>query len=1075
MRRRGWIALGAGAVAALVVTVTAVAIWPKPGPAPSHAPFSTPSAADAETPVCGFPGTLISQITADRPNDAEAFWPSGWDLTEVDGDVAGIAATADGVVIAERGDDDETRFARYDRSGTYLGTSSPTRGGGIVADDGRIWTIDSEDGRRVLAVSSRDGVRQADYEVPHSGETTGGSDDLHDVTWVADVSGSPALLVSEGEHTVHVFREDGAYVGVRDDLPGSLFDAVGRSAVAGTSSVPGDDGVTSLQVADAATGALLFQAPFHTDEDEPSETPSVLRFVGLVPGPDGDGFLVASAIGIEWLDSAGVRKGYWPTGAAGLDLWERGGIAERDGTYWILTPAEDGDRILTLDAGEMKAALAIPSDFTASNESTLARLGIGIGAVTHQEFNHFDAGDPPAVLLRAEQGWGERPGQSDEPLEARYTVRGDPLLADPVAQEERTVDVPFGGGETPLELPETRPGAYEVTVSLVDRDTGDILSGTCLRYSVGAPDASLGLADLPPGADWGGPDPLRGTQLASDLGIGSYRIQLSFSSLVPDPTATPSPDEVDWSALPGSDFGDDDSPPDDPEAAGFAEITESAALAAREGVDIVVQVGNNGDGEKAALDAQTWGGWVGVIVDAFERHAPEVTLWSAWNEPNAVFSPADFADRVEIPFADAVHAANPTAEVLGGNTLEFAFDWWRDYVGTGVCAKIDAVAVHPYTGWNRSWEEEGYAAEGGGYDELRSVLGDECGRLPLWDTETGWTADGEAAYWAQGANIARKLLWYSNEGISGWTYFYSEGGWGENNLSWSLVQDGSYVKPGGLAFASVSRLIAGRDRGEVVETGIPFAYAMRFAGSTDLVAAWTDEMRIDAVVTVDGAADSLTVVDEYGASDTIDLDDGRAQVVLTGSPRFFRAPAGSRISIEPVEAFGDDVLASRPVEASSTHGDSDAQVVTSGTVNPYRPWRSGRLADGGLDENPSVEIPLATPTTLDRIAVASGSIACCEAGLRAYTVSIRDEAGEWHVVARQSDQFWERVAMFRFDPVVATAVRVEIPWTTIRGVRVLDVNYSGFAGGLPPPFMGLKTESDYIASIAAVSAWAPAG
>ncbi|GAA1999863.1 hypothetical protein [Microbacterium ulmi] len=1088
MRRGGWLAAGAATVAVVAVTATAIAVWPRHDPPAASGLGPRSSSVTAETGVCGFPGPLISQIVADRPSDAEEAQTRGWDLEVDGGGGQGIAVTADSVIISHEGDDGETVNVRYDHAGTYLGTSSydferdrsqpaHTNGAAAVADDGTIWAIDSYEGRRLLTAFSQDGRHSADYPVPASAETTGHPLDLHDVILVDDLEGSPALLVGEGEHTIHAFRQDGTYLGERTGLPDAVQAPFGRTSVAGMSAVPGDEGALSLQVADASTGALLLQVPFRTDGEDAAAgtTPTIQGIRGVAPGPDGDGFLLASATGIEWLDAAGIRRGLWTDGAAGLDLWETGGLAEHDGTYWVLTRGDGVDRVLTLTSDEMRSALTIPSALNASNEPILARLGVGIGAVTHREFDHFDAPDEPAVFLRTETGWGQRQGAPDVSVDVRYTVRGDPLSPSPVLQEERTVEPPIGGGETPLELPEARPGAYEVSLALVDRGSGAILSGSCLRYSVGAEDAPLDLAELPDGADWGGAGPLRGAQLAATLGVGSHRIQLDFSSLVPDPAATPSADGVDWFALPGSDTGEDGVEPTDPEAAGFADIAAAAALARREGVDLVVQVGRSGEGEWAAIDAGTWGGWVGVIAEAFERNAPEITLWSAWNEPNAVFeTPSDFATLAEIPFADAVHAANPDAIVLGGNTLGFDPEWWRDSAETGVCSHIDAVAVHPYTGWNRSWEEEGFAADGGGYAELRAALGEDCGRLPIWDTESGWTSDGAAAYWAQGSDVARKLLWYSHERIAGWTYFYSEGGWGENGLSWSLIQDGSYVKPGGLAFASVSRLLADRDPGELVATGIPFAYAMRFSGRTDMVAAWTDEMRVDAVVTADGAAEALTIVDQYGARQTLPLRDGRAEITLAGSPRFILAPAGTTIGIEPVEAFGDDLLEARHVTASSTHVDADPQIVTSGTVNPYRPWRSGRLADGGLDETPTVEVALDAPTTLDRIAVATGNIVCCEAGLRDYTVSVRTADGQWRVVAEQKDQFWDRVVLFSFEPVVATAVRVEVPWTRVRGIRVLDVNFTGFAGGLPPPFMGLQTETDYVATIAAISAWAPA-
>src|SRR6185437_2920677 len=133
----------------------------------------------------------------------------------------------------------------------------------------------------------------------------------------------------------------------------------------------------------------------------------------------------------------------------------------------------------------------------------------------------------------------------------------------------------------------------------------------------------------------------------------------------------------------------------------------------------------------------------------------------------------------------------------------------------------------------------------------------------------------------------------------------SEGGWGENDSSWSLIQYRAYVKPGGLAYATVSRMLHGRGAPEDVATGIPFTHAMRVPGNDTMLVAWTDEARIQARVTT--GASSLRVTDEYGATDAVGLSGGSAQVTLTATPQFFRAPAGSTITLGATETFGADL------------------------------------------------------------------------------------------------------------------------------------------------------------------------
>ncbi len=1067
-RKRVWL-LGAVALVTVVSSAMIVVTLVAPAPLTTQAPVTAVPQATSDTDVCGFPGALVSSITADRPREAPQPAFQTWPIDRAgDGAVGQIYVTDETVVVARAAETGATALISYDRAtGAYASTTEidvrpdpmsegHDNGPLEIASDGTIYAIDSYQGRRAVISFDRSGEPAGSFDVPRSDLTTGHPLELSGMTWLPDYEGSPALVVSEGESLLHLFRTDGEVLGVFDDAPAQVLGRIGSSSVAGIS-----DGqeAAQLRVTDLSAHADSFFAPFDPAE-EPS-TPSPLRLQSLVPGPGGEGFLMASAEGVEWLDADGLRVGRWPNGAAGLDVWEWGDLVEADGRYWVLGSGDDGPTVTTLSSHEMRAALALPTALTAAEEGRLTRLGIGIGLSTTASFNHFDTGEDPVVSLRAEDGWGALGGAD---LKATYTVTGDPLSARPVAQEARIAAVPSGGGGVVLDVP-TLPGAYEVSAWLTRDGDEQPVSATCLRYTVGAPGLELDLDGLSPGDDWGGPAPLRGVELAARLGIGSHRIQLDFGALVADPSGQPDSAAVNWTGLPGADG-------ETPETA-FAEIARAAAAAEESGVELIVQVGQGGDAERAAVDARTWEGWVEVLAAGFARYAPQITLWSPWNEPNNTFgSGAEYAQQVAAPFSRGVRRADPAARVIEGNTLGFAFDWWAQAVPAGICGSADAIAVHPYTGWNRSWEQEGFTLPGTGFEQLRHTLGAECGDVPIWDTESGWTADGSFANWAQAADVARKLLWYKQDDIAGWTYFFTEGGWGESGLSWSLIQYRSFVKPGGLAMATVSRLLGGYEAAAPVDTGIPLAHAMQLTGGAEpAVAVWTDDARVNALVSAEGP--QVRVTDQYGAVTLTALEDGVARIPLSGAVQFVSAVDGGAVSISPVEAFGDDVLGGLDVEASSTHPDTDAQVITSGTVNPYMAWRSGRLEDGGIDEDPSVTIEFDRPREIDRIAVASGSIVCCQAGLRAYSVDVRDESGRWRTIAEVSDQFWDRVALVSFDPAAASAIRVRVPWTTIRDTRVLDVNYTGFAGGLPPPFMGLQTESDYVVAITAIQAWAP--
>jgi len=1079
MRARArWLA-GVAAVAVAAVAVVTITVAARDGEPSSEAmASSSPSAGiddapvSAWTPVCGFPEQLVAKVVADRPAGTQPEPLDVWETGD-DGEIRGLAVSDQHVVVEldAGGERAEFRFFTFDGEPAGGYTIDVTHEGRwAVADDDSVFVVDSygESTRRILHFDA-DGTEVGSFEVPVGSESTGHWLDLQTLTWIRDYRGQPALLVGEGERTVHVVRESGEYLGRLRAGPHVVLGAVGESTVAGYRTSAGQEPLTTLMTVDVDDMTESLHAVFRTTDDTATHdaTPAPERLASVVPGPGGDGYLLSTAYGVQWVDPLGIRKGAWMSGQAGFDAASPAALVTRADRYWMLVHVDDRARVAAVGSDEMRRRIATPQLLTDSASADLAQLGLGIGPVTDRPFNHFDFGDPPVVSLRAEEGWGDLSGVDPGRLAVRYTVNGDPTLPRPVAQAAASVPLPWGGGDAELRLPATRPGVYEVNVELVDTASGTALSAACLRYSVGAEGAELNLGDLAPGADWGGAGPLRGVQIADAFGIGSHRVQLDFAGLVVSPTAQPSPEGIDPYYAPGSNLSDDT------DADPFQNLREAARYAESHDVDLILQVGSGGDAEKEAVAAGTWEGWVHLLVELFTREAPGVSLWAPWNEPNnnSDLEADDYVEKVEIPFARAAHSAAPGAIVIGGNTLGLDPSWWTQAAGSGLCQAVDAVAVHPYTGWNRSWEEEGYAIPGAGIDEVRAAMGEDCARLPLWDTESGWTGDGAAAFWAQGQNVARKLLWYADEGLAGWTYFFSEGGWGENELSWSLIQHGAYLKPGAATFATVSRLLEGRGRPQQVDSRIPFTYVMRIAGDDTLVAAWTDEARISAVLRTD--APLLDVIDQYGAVDRLPIVDGAAAVTLTGVPQFFRAPAGAEIRFAAAEPFGPDLLAGRPVEASSSWEESDPAVITSGTANPFRPWRSGRLPDGGIDEAPSVTVEMERATTINRIAVASGNIVCCEAGLRHYTVSVQTTDGRWHVVAEPTQQFWERTVVFAFEPTEAIAVRIEVPWTTVRETRVLDVNYTGFAGGLPPPFMGLQSESDYVVAIAAVSAWAP--
>jgi len=1104
-----------GAVAAVLGLVVALALGGDEGATPGvsgAATAFTPSAVPAAAPVtqvgalplCGFP--RLEQVTDDGVDTG--------DLGGVRTVVDDVVTLDDGALVTFRVLDGSAYVLEWDREATYTVTRYDLASGDVTATtpmeldwdgasetfstdsfevdaEGSVYLLDTLMHRRDLLKVAPDGTTTWSATIPEGEHTTGDLLDLYGtVRWAVD--GRTVVGVQEAGDVLHQVSGDGELL---ETVP---FDgAVLAQLPDGTALVETDgrdDERRSLDLRsvgpDGDDGAVHLGASW--ERGRPFGVPRVPWLddaAGLATGPDGVGLVAAQEnLGFRWWGSDGVFRGVWPDTHKDLEqpfaLWESTPVlrdgADGDAPYYVLTHGEDGGFSVTeISADRMAYQLGAPVKYNAANEELFGGLGLGAGLLVDAPYGVFPDGTPPRVVAAFDDAWAAHAGT----YALRYQVRGDPRVWDPVVGEETVVDLPADGGEVPLDLPAARPGVYEVDAALVDTATGEAVSGTCLRYTVAAEGSDLDPAVLADGADWGGAGPLRGVQLADQLGVGSHRTQLDFGAIVPDPTARPDAAGLVWDSLPDAAFEPDEEEGEEPvDVDPFAELAAAAELADETGVILTLQLGSGGEAEQAAVEAGTWEGWAREIVAAVHERAPQIRYWQPWNEPNntGYEDAAAYEAEVGAPFAAGARDAVGDVVVVGGNTLGVEPAWWTDLVAAGGCDSLDVVGIHPYTGFNRSWEEEGFSADGAELDALREAVA-PCGDVPVWDTETGWWSDGVANFWAGGSDVVRKLLWYGVEGVEEWTYFFSEGGFGEAGNSWSLLQFGQYVKPAGAAFAASAPFLDGFVPGMSVETGTPGVHGVRAPGTgeqagAELLALWSEDLSTDVRLSAPGGAVTVTARDAYGAERGLDVPADGVAVPVNGAPVLLVAPAGTALEVAPVEAFGDDVLAGRPVTATSTHEDAnDPDVVTSGTFAVREPWRSGRLPDGSVDEAPGLEVTTDGPRTVDRVAVATAGIRCCTSGLRDYTVSVRTPDGAWQDVAQQTDQFLDRVALFSFDPVEVTAVRVTLPLTTERDVPVLAANYTGIVGGLHPDFVPLATESDWIATISAVQAWEPAG
>lgn len=1067
-RRRRAVAVGAVVAVAAVGVVAATVLRPgaaEPGePVPGAAAAGAPASA-----VCGVADPArYTALDADTAGLPSVVTPLVADVAAADGGTPGALAVTDDAVVALTSTDEAATVTRYGRAdGREQGAFTlDTRAGGstprsLVALDELVALADGSD------VVGYDADGDESWRADLADLDRGAVDGV--LPWSAGVDGAALAVVFREAEEVALLGADGAVVeadgpALAAGLPSVLDDG---SLVVRTEPEPGEI-VMARYTADGTPDGEFAG----TAEDEGANgRPALMeRPVAVVTAPDDDGYLVwGPRTRLVHTDDRGVWRGIVLTGAGhgpgAVSIADLSPLVRAGDDYYFLSAGEDGTALATVDTAGMRTVLEAPVTWDLATSYGTDRLGYGAGLETSADYDYFADGTTPAVTARFADWWT----QVADGLELRYRVTGDPTIAD-AGSTTGTLDVP-AGGTVDVPLPAARPGAYEVHAELVERESGTVRSATCLRYAVGAPGDDLDPGSLSDSPDWGGAGPLRGVELADRLGFGVHRVQLDLSRLIPDAGATPSAGGLDLSALPGAADGDP-----------FAGLAAAAELAEETGVELYVQLGQGGEAEHEAVAAGTWGAWVGVVVDALRAGAPDLHTWAAWNEPNntGFGDGGDYARRVLAPFAAAVRTADPDAVVVDGNALNVVVPWYRQLLEAGACTDLDVLGIHPYTGFNRSWDEEGTDGPLGQIAELKSVVEEVCGtELPMWDTESGWWVDGPANHWAQAQDVARSMLWMRSLGVDEWLYFYSEGGWGEGNFSWALLQADAFVGPGALAMTTVSGLLEGRPDPVVVDTdALPHVHAVRTGpadgGDDDLWAVWTDDLATTVGVTAAAAAEAR-VTDLYGATTSLDLPAGASvDLAVSGSPTYVRVPAGTDLALGGGELTGPDLLAGGSVSASSSADGSDPAVLVDPEGAQAAPWTAGGRTGTGPDVSPWVTVELAEPATVDRVVVSSAGIRCCTSGLRTYAVSVQTaDGGDWTEVATLDDVFAQRTSVARFDPVEVTAVRVRVPSTEIRGVTVPDVAYSGQNGGLPPAWEPVQAVPSWPLKLLSVSAYGP--
>jgi hypothetical protein len=822
----------------------------------------------------------------------------------------------------------------------------------------------------------------------------------------------------------------------------------------------------------APVRASSAQVPEFGDERPPASpgTPGAPLTVGSGGAVLAGGTVyLAGQGGIELFTPTGVYEGTAP-----LPGFSAGSALYYDRRARGLVYAASGG-VYLVKASQLQALVRSPAPPTEDGFGDA--LGVGAGLSTDATAGYFGPGATPRVTASFDPWWAAYP----HPLELSYWAAGAAQVTsgDLPAPTVARLSWPKGAKGSPLQLrlsAPAAPGAYLVNADLVDTRSSAVIGSTCLTYSVGAPGDSLDFSSLAPGESYGGPGPLRGVELAKELGTGDMREQLSMAALLPGCSASaPKAASCGPGALKG--WG------------AYDPATEQAAAKAKAlGVDFEVQVGQDDPVDEALVSSGLWGPDVEAVVAHFAKTAPDLSYVEAWNEPNTgPFSPDSYVGSVLKPFYQAVRAADASdsrhLEVIGGTVVGMDIGWWAGIAKAGGLAYMDIAGVHPYPGYDRSFEEEGTPQA---LEELKALLASyHKGRMPIWDTEQGWWSDGEEAFYDVGDWAPREWMWLKALGVKSWDYFITEGQFSGFGTDFSLIDaaDGDYfVKPGAIGLMTVSHLLGDRAFLKMVGIGVPHGYGMLFGpergpakgapyARDDVLAVWTDDLRAPGVVSLARGQGTLTVPVTGALGATWDLRasaSSPAPLELSGAPLYLAVPPGKAVSVGPAERFGPDLaLASEGATASASSsqgGDNVPGEVIRGSANAE--------GGGGLsstpawasapgDASPWVEVHLPRPETLDRVVVSTSSVASVLPGLRAYAVEV-EAHGRWEDVDRVADEFFDRMELVSFPPARGvTAVKV-VP-------SALDFNSQ--LGGLPPYYWS-PGFPDY-AVVYSVEAYAP--
>jgi hypothetical protein len=609
---------------------------------------------------------------------------------------------------------------------------------------------------------------------------------------------------------------------------------------------------------------------------------------------NGDIVVADSGHGLDFLDPTGVLLGI-----IGDDISQS--------AYAPTTPSITSDSSIEIENGniyyETGAVYGTPQDldYTSLSDAQLLyqapqgapyHFGIGAGLESTATDNYFPAGTAPSVGIEFFPWWTN----VESNYSVSYTVRSIQQVEanQNVTPTTYSLSSELPAGSTsavtiPVNLPAASPGFYEVSAQLLK--SGTVVGADCLRYSVGASGDSFSPNTFPTGGD------SQAVTVAADfnqtLVRSGYTIDDCLAGLnsVTAATTLHCPSDM------------------------ISDVDAAASLAASDGVGYEIQV----FGEASSLDADIIStGQLQRLTASFVAQFPSVNTFEAWNEMNNTYSgdATTLINSILEPFYNGVKASEPNATVVGGSVLGISTGLWQNIASDGGLQYMNAIGDHPYTGHNRSFEEQNQLGQEEGLQAILAAAGYPS--MPIYDTESGFWSNGSDDYYVQGDKLIRKEILESSIGVNHSFNFTDIDNYTISGEVWGLI-DNSGLNPAGLASVTTHHLLGGRTFLHWMTSSIPHTYAALYgpssSSSADVAVVWSDDYTVGAAATLSGGG-SLAITNEYGGTSA---PSSGSVLSLTGAVQYITVPSGQTLSIAPGESYGTNyAAASNGASATAT-------------------------------------------------------------------------------------------------------------------------------------------------------------